>query len=164
MTDHHLRSTRPPFVYLHVIRDPADVDGLGAGLEGLVVRRIDGARCTTKADLLTAFARALEFPDYAGDGWDAFEECLNDLEWLPGGGYVVVIGAAERLLPGAEQDYATFIDILESAGREWAAGRTGEFSRPPVPFHVVLAVSRAGASARRDWRVPTRPTGRDTPA
>lgn len=38
-----------------------------------------------KNELLATAGAALGFPDYFGHNWDAFDECLNDLAWLPDG-------------------------------------------------------------------------------
>jgi hypothetical protein len=43
----------------------------------------------SKTVLLEALGRALHFPDYYGVNWDAFEECIRDLEWLPEGNVVI---------------------------------------------------------------------------
>jgi hypothetical protein len=52
----------------------------------------DVAMCATipvgvrsKQPLLAALACQLNFPDYFGHNWDAFEECVRDLSWLPAG-------------------------------------------------------------------------------
>ncbi|MBR0705334.1 barstar family protein [Bradyrhizobium liaoningense] len=44
---------------------------------------------TTKRALLTAIATQLSFPDYFGGNWDALEECIRDLSWLPSGRVLV---------------------------------------------------------------------------
>jgi hypothetical protein len=83
-------------------------------------------------------AHALEFPDYFGHNWDALEECLADLEWLPGKGYVLCFTNAESILPDEEEDFATFLEVISDAGEAWASGQGG---RRPTPFHAVLTVS-----------------------
>jgi hypothetical protein len=142
-----LRSTTPPWVHLCILPE-AHPPGTAAGsLPGGVVKRIEGGRCATKAGLLSEFARVLEFPPYFGKNWDAFEECLTDLSWMPAAGYLIVITNAEQVLPDSAEDYATFIASLQSAGQEWA-------TRRGIPFHVVLTVSTQHQAKRADWGVP----------
>lgn len=45
---------------------------------------LDGRGLTKREHLLAAIGRALDFPDYYGQNWDALEECLNDLSWRDG--------------------------------------------------------------------------------
>ena len=47
------------------------------------------AGITTKEALLDELYRRLRFPDYFGDNWDALEECIRDLSWLPAGPVVI---------------------------------------------------------------------------
>lgn len=61
-----------------------------AGVDGLVAG-IDGAAVQSRDELLDAIAAALEFPDYFGRNWDALDECLRDLAWLPADGYVLIV-------------------------------------------------------------------------
>jgi RNAse (barnase) inhibitor barstar len=142
-----LRSATPPWVHLCVLPNAHAPDIAADPVPGAVVKRIEGGRCATKAGLLSEFARALEFPTYFGENWDAFEECLTDLSWMPAAGYLIVVTHAEQVLPHSEEDYATLIDSLEAAGQEWAVRRA-------TPFHVVLTVSKQHQAERADWRVP----------
>lgn len=139
---------------MRVLSRPDALERLAGSVPSLLTRRIDGRRCRTKDALLAAFARALAFPSYAGRNWDAFEECVNDLEWLPASGYLLIVTHAEAVLARDPEEYATLVAVLEAAGAEWARPRSAPAARPATPFHVVLAVTPEGRRARGDWRVP----------
>src|SRR5262245_61564665 len=64
----------------------------------VVARLIRGHKARTTVALFDEFAAALQFPGYFGENWDAFMECLTDLEWLPGDAYVLFITNSNRLL------------------------------------------------------------------
>jgi hypothetical protein len=66
---------------------------VAAEVEGLFAE-IDGAAINSRDELLDAIAAQLEFPAYFGHNWDALEECLRDLSWLPASGYVLVVRTA----------------------------------------------------------------------
>lgn len=98
-----------------------------------VIRIVRGKRCTTRERLFQEWAAALQFPSYFGENWDAFEECLSDLEWLPAGGLVVFITRADCLLDLApEDDLDMLADILTTVAKEWRS------SHPIAPFHLVF--------------------------
>lgn len=80
-----------------------------------------------KPALMRSFAAALEFPDWFGGNWDALEDCLTDLSWVPAAGYLVLIEGAGTL---AGDDFAVLREILESAARFWSARG--------VPFYAVF--------------------------
>jgi RNAse (barnase) inhibitor barstar len=107
-------------------------------------------------------ADALQFPEYFGHNWDALEECLADLEWLPAKGYVLLFTEAECILAGNEDDFATFLEVLNDAGEAWASRQAGPEPHRAKPFHTLLAVSERNQSKRAHWGVPqvTALTGR----
>jgi len=106
----------------------------------IVVRITRGERCTTKARLLHEWAAALQFPCYFGKNWDAFEECINDLEWLPARSYIFVVTHADRLLHTNNAELATFASILSAAATNWTNRREvgGLLWRIPASFHIVF--------------------------
>jgi RNAse (barnase) inhibitor barstar len=97
------------------------------------------------------FAQVLEFPDYFGHNWDALEECLADLEWLPAKGYILLITEASHVLPADEEEFQTFLEILRDAGEAWGNGQAGMSTQRATPFHVLFAVSEQEKAKRAHW-------------
>jgi RNAse (barnase) inhibitor barstar len=148
----HLQSPEPPWATLLVLKEEQTYDNLGRPPSGFVMRVLQGRKCRTKSALFSEFARVLEFPSYFGKNWDAFEECLTDLEWLPAAGYLLIITDAEQVLNDDDQeDYKTFINILQETGKVWGTEHAG---RPETPFHAVLAVAERNKAKRKTWGVP----------
>ena len=147
-----LRSAKPPWVYLVALDRGEKPESVLAVPPGFVVRTIDGRRGRSKRGLLAELARALEFPASSGRNWDALEEMLADLDWLPAKGYLLVVTDADLLLVDDADDYETFIDIAKSVAKEWATPQRGESARAAVAFHVCLVVARGREDARGDWR------------
>jgi RNAse (barnase) inhibitor barstar len=150
-----LQSTKQPWAHLLVHSDQQKAESLLSLPSGFLLKIVSGAKCKTKAGLLAEFARTLSFPDYFGHNWDALEECLIDLEWLPAKGYVVVVTDADQVLvkPDEEDDYETFIEILAEAGEAWSAHHD-EANGAGIPFHSILAVTERHKGKRRNWLVP----------
>jgi RNAse (barnase) inhibitor barstar len=159
----YLQSTKPPWTTLLVLQAGQRPESAVISPQGFVRRVIRGSNCRSAAALFTEFAEALKFPDYFGHNWDALEECLADLEWLPAKGYVLCFTNAESILPDDEEEFATFLEVMSDAGEAWASAQTGH---PPRPFHAVLTVSELGKSKLMHRGVPrvsassTRPGGR----
>ncbi|MGI5157297.1 barstar family protein [Microbispora sp. CA-102843] len=97
-------------------------------------------------DLFSAFSEALEFPDYFGRNWPAFDEVITDLEWLPAKGYVLVLRNADSLLASEPEERGTFFRVLTSAAEEWShpVVEGAEWDRPAIPFHILLEVDGDG--------------------
>ena len=148
-----LGSTAPPWVHLLVAGDDGPAT-LPAAPHDFVVRTLDGRRCQTKRALLDELDRVLGFPAHFGRTWDALEDCLTDLGWLPGTGYRLIVLTADRLLAQDPTEYATFVALLEDVGRAWATVATGHPGRSAVPFHTVLVVPAHRLGVRPNWGVP----------
>jgi len=146
-----LRSIHPPYVELLVLKKGQTYADHIAIPPGFVVKELHGRKCHTKAGLLGEFARILDFPDYFGKNWDAFEECVTDLQWLPAPGYLFIVTEAEQVLRDRDEEYETFLKILEESGKVWA---TEQDVRPEIPFHVLLTVGEQQKSTRKNWNIP----------
>jgi len=81
--------------------------------------RVDGRDVLTQRRFLAAAARALDFPSWFGANWDAFEDCMTDLEWAPAPAYVVLLENFEAFAQRAPRAFDTALQILETAAEFW---------------------------------------------
>jgi hypothetical protein len=144
-----LQNATAPWSSLLVIPAGTTVRTLVTPPAGFALHILQGKQCRTPAGVFSEFARALEFPDYFGHNWDALEECLADLEWLPAKGYTVLIADAQSVMPEDEEGYETLLEILNDAGEAWSKGQTAGGRR--APFHVFFVVTGQDKSKRKHW-------------
>lgn len=69
----------------------------------------------SKEKLFGLFAAALRFPNYCGRNWDALEECLCDLSWLPADAQIALVH--ERFPFGESENRQIYKEILRFACR-----------------------------------------------
>jgi len=125
-----LTQARTPSVYRFDSRATVEFLRHEADAAGWRLFYLDGAHARDKKSFLDQAARAMDFPDYFGRNWDAFEECVNDLAWAPATGYILLFQAPERLVKNARADWETAIEILSTASENWA--------EVGVPFYILL--------------------------
>lgn len=83
------------------------------------------ASIRSKQKLLRILAQQFQFPAYFGHNWDALEECLRDLSWLPAGN--IEIRHHDLPLPPGSLDRQTYLHILQSAAAFWAESSERRF-------------------------------------
>jgi len=86
---------------------------------GLQVYKIDLAKAHGKSGLFDAFAKALKFPEHFGKNWDAFNDCLSDLTWLDGRGWVLILTSCRPFATKHEADFEMALDILGGVVASW---------------------------------------------
>ena len=129
-------STSLPFSF---VESPSEV-----GDEAAIVVRIP-AGIRSKQKLLSVLADKLQFPGYFGWNWDALEELLQDLSWLPAGRPVLMVHADLPFGKGGEHR-GTYLSILAGLAHH-AGGRR---------VRVVFPVSTA-AEVGTEPREPRQP-------
>lgn len=103
------------------------------------VTMIDGERCHNQKNTFKEFSRKMKFPDYFGYNWDAFDECLNDLEWLDCKQYVLFIKDFDLIFESNKENLELLLTTLFEAAKEWEKGREYDsFPTPPTPFHIII--------------------------
>ncbi len=97
-------------------RTTADTLEAAAEAAGWRFLRLNLGKVDSKAEFLAAAGRALKFPEWAGRNWDAFEELVNDLSWLPpAAGYLLLIERASGLADKEPETLRMALDILSDA-------------------------------------------------
>ena len=89
------RLERVDWSCVHFAKEGPSEDDLTDG--DLMLVRLHGSEITGKEELMDGLAVGFSLPGYFGRNWDAVDECLRDLSWLPARGYVLVVTAAEGL-------------------------------------------------------------------
>lgn len=136
----------PNAPYLHIVgANIPEVTDFAWSLKNsrlrVAVRFLRGKKMVTLPTLYDEFAAALQFPYYFGENWNAFSECITDLEWIPADVYVLVITHAKDLLAEESEDQLEALtNLLEEAGCEWSkpVETSQAWDRPAVAFHVIF--------------------------
>ena len=110
-----------PGVYRTALRTAAASLARAAESHGWRAFHLDGRNLATKAEFIEASGRAMRFPGYSGNNWDAFEESLNDLSWAPAQGYLVVFDRAGGFARSQPAEFAVALEILRESVRRWDA-------------------------------------------
>jgi len=72
-----------------------------------------------KNAFLNALAKALQFPDYFGHNWDAFYDCLLDLQHGDGAGTLLVLREASGFARAEPEEFAAAAAALQDAAQYW---------------------------------------------
>ena len=104
--------------YLPSPLDPKAV-ARAAKAAGFAYFHIEGRNIARKEQLMNAVATALDFPEHFGRNWDALEECLTDLEWVDGEGYVIYYEHIDPLLAAHPDQFETLVEILRDSVASW---------------------------------------------
>lgn len=102
------------------------------GSLGLAVSEGSVADIKTDKDLFAVVATAMQFPDYFGNNWDALDECLGDMDWLPADGYLLVLHEAAKGWSQSPYVLGRFVTAWLEAAECWTDNQT--------PFHLVFVM------------------------
>jgi hypothetical protein len=105
---------------------PAAVYRLGVGAElpgpratiegqGFRISFVDGSLVDGKRSFLRQVYKALDCPAYAALNWDAFEDVLNDLDWLVSDLVVLVYDDVTFFASEHPRQWGVALDILSTA-------------------------------------------------
>ena len=98
----------------------------------ILLLEVDVGDVRFEKQLFSAISQTMKFPSYFGGNWDAFEECLRDMDWLPGGGYVLALHSGKKLWESATQLAGSLVESWLFCAEEWAKNN--------VPFHLIFVL------------------------
>jgi hypothetical protein len=102
-------------------------------LSGFVFN-FDGTQVKDQQGLFDAFGKGMDAPNgYFGTNWNAFEDSLMDLQWLPERQVILV---HEHLPDLTDGEIRVYLDILGSASLKWNSGKTKELQKKFPQFIV----------------------------
>ena len=116
--DHLLEENRGGVWFLPNRVEPRQV-AAAAKRAGYAFFHIEGKNINRKEQLLNHAATVMHFPAHFGDNWDALEECLTDLEWIDGDGYVIYYDHIDGLLESHPDQFETLVEILRDSVKSW---------------------------------------------
>lgn len=90
-----------------------------AQANGQVVFAVDLSGSRNKESLLSAIGRAMDFPPWYGHNLDALLDCLADLSWRPGKGYLVLLEHCDEMHRRAAADFMATLQVFAEAAAEW---------------------------------------------
>ncbi|MGO4474509.1 barstar family protein [Arthrobacter sp. M-10] len=110
-----------------------------SGADVLVIE-LDGSKMRSIDRLFAEYQQRFSFPDYFGWNWNAFDECLGDLRWLPARKYVTIISHADQVLSNERTELGTYLRIIHNVGKTWSTtvGLGYERGHADIPFNTVL--------------------------
>jgi hypothetical protein len=90
--------------------------------EGWTTSLVNLEGANDKAGILDAFADGLQFPVWVGRNWDALDDALRDLSWLPNGplGRLVAVRGVVSRGSDLAADHRMLRDVLTTAVANWA--------------------------------------------
>lgn len=115
--EERLRESRKAGVY-RAADVPSDLES-AARSAGLQLVEIDASAARTKSQMLGLLGKALAFPSWYGRNWDALEDCLTDLSWLPERGQVIRIRGFEGYAEADPDGFVILLDIFKTSAEFW---------------------------------------------
>lgn len=125
-----LTQAQKPGIYQFRSKASPDFLRAEADRQGWRLFVLDGSKISTKKTFLEKIARAIKFPSYFGMNWDALGDCLIDMEWSPGAGYILVFQSPERFISTSPDDWQVALDIFKTTTDFW--------QQHNIPFYVLL--------------------------
>lgn len=85
---------------------------------------------------LAALGKALAFPEWYGANFDALQDCLTDLSWQEGTGWVLLLSGCDALHSCDSEGFDTLMEVFRAAAAYW--------QEQEVPFWMFIDMRADG--------------------
>lgn len=106
---------------IYWLKSHANVADLGrlARAKAMAFFHLEGKNIEKKEQFLNHAAVAMKFPSHFGDNWDAFYDCITDLDWVESEGYVIYFDHTDAFVAHHESQLETVIELFQDAVDFW---------------------------------------------
>lgn len=87
--------------------------------KSLAFYHLEGKKIEKKDQFLNHAAVAMKFPDHFGNNWDAFYDCLTDMESVDSSGYAIYFDHTDSFAQHHESQLETVIELFQDAVDFW---------------------------------------------
>ncbi len=98
---------------------------------GIHIFYFSGKSIADEESFFNTAKTVMRLPGYFGYNWDAFEECINDLSWIPAQGYIFIYDNTSVFFSKHPKDAEILTGILDDA--------RNNFRGSEISFEVILA-------------------------
>lgn len=103
------------------------------------LRKVHGDRIKSLDDIFNEFSAVYQFPEYFGCNWDAFDECMNDLDWINSNAFAMLLLNFDSMVTNCEpHNIQVLIKILNNTCLNWKNGSEDGFQKRDTPFHIIF--------------------------
>ena len=103
------------------LKSHSSVSELGklAREKGMVFFHLEGKTIEKKEQFLNHAAVAMKFPAHFGNNWDAFYDCLTDMDWVDADGYAIYFDHTDAFANHHESQLETVVELFQDAVDFW---------------------------------------------
>jgi RNAse (barnase) inhibitor barstar len=87
--------------------------------EGVGFFHLEGQEIRNKQQFLKQAALVLRFPEYFGNNWDAFADCLTDMSWHEEDGFVILYDHFDSFAQHSPHEFEKALDIFKESTEFW---------------------------------------------
>ncbi len=80
---------------------------------------LEGEKIEKKEQFFNHAAVTMKFPGGFGKNWDAFYDCLTDMDWIEAQGYLIYFDHTDAFEEHHESELETAIEIFQDAVDYW---------------------------------------------